>query len=445
MKLITIFQKWVLLIVFSTASVLTFGQKYSGLTATASSGDASLAVDNNTGTRWESASTDPQWLVVDLGEVKNINAIKIYWEAANAKDYTLSFSSDGVSYSNVLSYTDMAEGTRTDLISNLDINCRYIRLDGTARNLTYGYSIWEFEVYPAASAVLTSLSVTPADSKITLGNSQQLAVSAYDQMGNAYSLTAATAWSVDGTGASVDQNGLFTSTSKGVFEVTATNSSVSGSTTVEVLPDQDNLSVGATATASTGTASAAIDNNSGTRWESASEDPQWIMVDFGAKKHISDIIISWEAANAKDYIIETSENGADWSPLLTENNMAEGARVDRYYDLSADAQYVKLTGTARNLTYGYSIWEFQIYGNAGISTGIESPSSNVSSVFFNSNSGEIQFSNKIVKAELFNLQGQKLMSVENANSLLVSGISKGVYVVKVTDQNGKTEAKKLSL
>jgi hypothetical protein len=42
------------------------------------------AVDGNTGTRWESAFSDPQWIYVDLGSSIPFTTVTIVWEAANA-------------------------------------------------------------------------------------------------------------------------------------------------------------------------------------------------------------------------------------------------------------------------------------------------------------------------------------------------------------------------
>ncbi|HEY4701807.1 MAG TPA: discoidin domain-containing protein, partial [Streptosporangiaceae bacterium] len=55
-------------------------------TATASSTEsgaypASDAVDGNTGTRWSSAFSDPQWLEVDLGSSQSICSVTLNWEA----------------------------------------------------------------------------------------------------------------------------------------------------------------------------------------------------------------------------------------------------------------------------------------------------------------------------------------------------------------------------
>jgi len=42
---------------------------------------ASNAVDGNTGTRWSSAFSDPQWLEVDLGSTQSICQVTLNWKA----------------------------------------------------------------------------------------------------------------------------------------------------------------------------------------------------------------------------------------------------------------------------------------------------------------------------------------------------------------------------
>ncbi|MBR3646344.1 MAG: discoidin domain-containing protein, partial [Lachnospiraceae bacterium] len=121
-----------------------------GVTATASSGDAMLAIDNNAGTRWESEQKkDPQHLLIDLGELRAVNEVKIRWEAAQAKNYTIEFSDNGTDYTTMASVFNAQEGgNRLDTLTLTDdVNARYIKINGTARNLDYGYSIWEIAVY----------------------------------------------------------------------------------------------------------------------------------------------------------------------------------------------------------------------------------------------------------------------------------------------------------
>lgn len=458
MKHSTFFKGFYLLIAFTAISSFSFGQKYTGLTAVPSDGTSSTVpmFDGNMGTRWQDGSNlDNASFVVDLGVVKNVNSIKIYWEGANAKAYNISFSTDNSSFTGELIYTNKAAGTRTDIISGLNNDCRYIKFQGVTRQLPYGYSIWEFEVYPAVAPTLTSLVVTPTIQSIQLGSTKQFSVSGLDQIGNPFILSNATNWSVDGTGASIDATGLFSSTSKGFYTVTATNSSLTKSTTIDVLPTNPNLSVvtGVSATATTSnfiaanTANLAFDNNAGTRWETvAGVDPQWIMVDLGSKKIISDIAIIWEGASAKDYIIEGSVNGTDWTTYLTKTALANGARTDRWYDVNFDAQYIRLTGTARTSVYGYSIWEFKIFGT--VSTTTVNPivlDKNTISVYPNPATDRINISGEVSEVSLYSLQGQLVRSIRNQNSLDVSTFAKGLYLVKVTNKLGNISTSKLEV
>lgn len=452
MKHSTFFKGFYLLLAFTAISSFSFGQKYTGLTALASDASTPTVIfDGDYGSRWQDASNlDNASLVVNLGEVKNISSIKIYWEGANAKDYNISFSSNNIDFTGELVYTNLAAGARTDLISGLNVDCQYIKFQGVTRQLPYGYSIYEFEVFPAVAPVLTSLIVTPSTSSIILGETKQFSVSGLDQIVNPFALVNATAWTVDGTGASVDANGLFSSTQKGFYTVTATNNSIVKTATVDVLPTNANLSiatgVSATATASSGTAVAAFDNNGSTRWESAFTDPQWIMVDLGGKKNITDILISWEGANAKDYIIEGSINGADWTTVITKTDMPAGARTDRMYDLNFNAQYIRLTGTARNMNYGYSIWEFKIFGTISTTTSFlpASPKNEVT-VYPNPATDRISISGEVSEVSLYSLQGQLVRTIRNQNSLDVSTFAKGLYLVKVKNKLGINSTSKLEI
>lgn len=55
----------------------------------ASSGTSALAVDGNTGTRWESSSYDHQWFYVDLEASHDIDHVKIMWERAFTKHFKI--------------------------------------------------------------------------------------------------------------------------------------------------------------------------------------------------------------------------------------------------------------------------------------------------------------------------------------------------------------------
>jgi hypothetical protein len=119
-----------------------------GRPATASSAEnagtaAAAAVDGDTGTRWSSAFSDPQWLRVDLGGTRSICQVELRWEAAYGTAFQIQVSDDGSTWTTAYSTTTGTGGNQT-----LDVTAtgRYVRLYGTARATGYGYSLWEFAV-----------------------------------------------------------------------------------------------------------------------------------------------------------------------------------------------------------------------------------------------------------------------------------------------------------
>jgi hypothetical protein len=113
-----------------------------------SSFPASAAVDGNTGTRWSSAFSDPQWLEVDLGSSQTICQVTLNWEAAYATGFQIQTSTDGTTWTPIYSTTTGTGGTQTLSVSGTG---RYVRMYGTARATPYGYSLWEFGVYTTSS------------------------------------------------------------------------------------------------------------------------------------------------------------------------------------------------------------------------------------------------------------------------------------------------------
>ncbi|MDH6514263.1 hypothetical protein M2163_008762 [Streptomyces sp. SAI-135] len=132
-----------------------------------------------------------------------------------------------------------------------------------------------------------------------------------------------------------------------------------------------NLSQGRTATSSTtensGTpASAAVDGNTGTRWASAFSDDQWLQVDLGATATINQVVINWETAYGKDYKIQASNDGSTWTDLRSVTGGDGGTDT---LDVSGQGRYVRLQGVHRATQWGYSTWEFQVFGTTGGGSG----------------------------------------------------------------------------
>jgi beta-glucanase (GH16 family) len=126
-----------------------------------------------------------------------------------------------------------------------------------------------------------------------------------------------------------------------------------------------NLSQGKATTASSteapGTAAAnATDGNTGTRWSSAFSDPQWLQVDLGAVHQISHVLLNWEAAYGKAFQIQTSANGSNWTTIYSTTSGTGGVQD---LSVSGSGRYVRMYGTQRATPYGYSLWEFQVFGS----------------------------------------------------------------------------------
>uniref|UniRef100_UPI003BF91618 discoidin domain-containing protein n=1 Tax=Rubrolithibacter danxiaensis TaxID=3390805 RepID=UPI003BF91618 len=108
-------------------------------------------------------------------------------------------------------------------------------------------------------------------------------------------------------------------------------------------------------------ASYAIDGNStGTRWSSAFSDPQYITVDLGASYNVNQVKITWENAYGKDFKIQVSDDNLTWTDLkvVTGNTLL----ANDYTGLSGSGRYVRMYGTARGTGYGFSMYEFEVYG-----------------------------------------------------------------------------------
>lgn len=238
------------------------------------------AVDGNSSTRWASAAgVDPQWITVDLGNNYNISQIRINWEAAYGKNFLVQISGDNANWTtlqNIQNNTSLSNN-----YTNLSGSGRYVRIYGTARGTTYGYSIYELEVFGTLASA----------SNIALNKTVMVS--------------------------SVEEPGL-----EGNY---------------------------------------AVDGNTSTRWSATMyADPQWITVDLGSNYNISQVKIIWEAAYARDYLLQISTDNTNWNTVKT--IQGNTSLSNDHTGLSATGRYVRVYGTARGSDYGYSIFELQVYG-----------------------------------------------------------------------------------
>lgn len=110
------------------------------------------------------------------------------------------------------------------------------------------------------------------------------------------------------------------------------------------------------------TADKAVDADKSTRWSSAYSDSEWVTVDLGKQYPVSKVILNWEYAYAKAYTIQTSTDGTNWTDVY--NTTSGNGDIDDISFNTVTARYVRMQGIQRATKYGYSIYEFEVYGNA---------------------------------------------------------------------------------
>jgi hypothetical protein len=125
-----------------------------GKTATASSGSgANVAAgvtkattyQTYTATRWESAASDPQWIMVDLGSAMAIDRVILKWYTDYGKSFAIQVSTDNTTWTDVYNTTTGASYSVTD-VTFAKTTARYVRMNGTKRGNANGYSLFAFMV-----------------------------------------------------------------------------------------------------------------------------------------------------------------------------------------------------------------------------------------------------------------------------------------------------------
>ncbi len=275
---------------------------------------ASAGNDGNVGTRWSSAFSDPQWWMVDLGSQQQICQIVITWEPAYARAFQIQVSGNATTWTNVFSTTTGTGGTQT---INVTATGRYVRLFATQRATQYGYSLWEFVVRTGTGPTSGPTSAPPSSPP----------------------------------------------------------SSPTPSPTPSNQPGDVLLSYNKPAVASTFqnegpcvncTPAKAFDMHPATRWATSSingwVDPGWIYVDLGATANVHRVVLQWDPAFATAYQIQVSANASTWTTIYSTTT---GRGFKENLIVNGTGRYVRMFGTARSNGFGYSLWEFQVYGTGG--------------------------------------------------------------------------------
>ena len=296
-----------------------------GSAVTASTNDGNVpanTVDGNLGTRW-SGNGDGAWVQLDLGTERTVSSVKIAVYGGNARRnrFDLQYSTSGGVWTDILVGAQTGGATtHLETFDFADVSARWIRYVGHMATLNAGgtsawNSVTEIEVYGiVGDPTPTAPPPTPTPTVV----------------------------------------------------VTPTPTAPPTTPTPTPTPGAiTNLALGRPATASSieGAgleAGKAVDGSATTRWASAEGvDPQWISVDLGSSRSVVRVTLRWEAAFARAYQVQVSNDGAAWSTVYT-TSAGDGAVDD--IAVSSSGRYVRVYGTQRGTTYGYSLWEVEVYG-----------------------------------------------------------------------------------
>lgn len=202
--------------------------------------------------------------------------------------------------------------------------------------------------------------------EMAVGTSRQLTYVAKNQFDVPF--TGPITWSVSG-GGSINAGGLFTANQVGEWMIFGKNGAVSDTAYVSVKPFAEvNLAAFKPVKTSSqenddpGVAGRfAVDRNLSTRWASKYADPQWLYVDLQDAYRLNKVVIFWEGAYATAYDVQVANDPTGpWTTVAPVAGADGGQDVLTFSETTG--RYVRLWGKTRSGGYGYSLYEFQVFG-----------------------------------------------------------------------------------
>ena len=363
---------------------INFALVDNGSSATASSGTAANAIDGNEGSRWESSATDDETWTLDMGQKRIFNTIKILWEGAYCKEFALTYSNDGESWSALYTETNLThDGWQTiELASN--VTAQYIKYHGTKRATTYGQSFWEFQVLLPGVSVLTSINLSAAAAIAQVGG-QGVVLTAQPKDQNNNNMEAEVSYEITPAAAGHMTGNTYIPDQVGVASIRAYNGEIFSQAVTIAAYQGSNLALNNLLAHSTEYegygAARAVDGNDGTEWQGSSTNGTaadeasrtydcWFTVDLGAAYDIDLITIHFEGACSDAYHIDFSADNSSWN---TGYNFAQVMGINGHTDYitsftnNTSVRYVRFWSTKASTQWGMKIFEFQVFGSESAS------------------------------------------------------------------------------
>ncbi|MDP3980403.1 MAG: discoidin domain-containing protein [Chlamydiota bacterium] len=262
--------------------------------------DPLFSIDEDMQTRWSGEHYTPQWYEIVFLKPYSVARVDVYWENAYASQYRLDITKDGKNWLPIHTQLE-GDGGHEIIILDKVQEASALRLYAKEKATDWGTSFWELEVYGFAKE--------PVDYSEALEN-------VVSELAQSLPIKSVTASSEQPPNRAKNES----------FEP---------------------INV--------------IDNDLRTRWSSTFEDPQWIMIDLGSIRRLQQINLLWETAMASDYSVETSKDALVWETVYSVENEKEQNRII-FFQTPVEAQYIRVNGTKRKTTWGYSLWELQVFG-----------------------------------------------------------------------------------
>lgn len=436
--------------------------------ATEGSKNPENAVDGNLGSLWitdepsgvENHEYDAV-LVVDLGDVYDVNCVHTSFEGASSADYTITFSTDNVTFSDPVPAFTVTNGigmtNRHDwLTSEEAVKARYVKFHSTRAATQYGTKLYELEVYLNSKSELTSVMIA-ADKECGTPGEYTFTLTGLDQFGGNYDISGDKGvWKAS---AGLMNGNVLTAEEAGDCEVyyTAENGLQSNVVTVIVVdPKGDNLALNRPVTVSEGDQTGdskpenAVDgvDAAGSLWGAAepagSKDHTydcWIVVELEKVFKIDAVKASWEGANSCCYTVEASTDGKTFTVFGSYDKPARlEARTDWFAGKGIEAKYIKVYSTKASTGYGTKLHELYVYDVNGTTSGVAAIAAE-GTIFVAGN--EVVLPEGTVEATVFNLNGAVVAHAEGTATMSIATVQPGVYVVKAVKADGTVVTAKI--
>ena len=178
------------------------------------------------------------------------------------------------------------------------------------------------------------------------------------------------------------------------------------------------------------------------RWESAASDPQWIRVDLGSAMDVNRVILKWHENAGKSFKIQVSNDASTWNDVYSTEKGGSRTVTDVTFDRTK-ARYVRMNGTRRTGSKGYSLFDFMILNDSDVTSTMNYRSTSASKPSLNWNNSLVSYYLPLpsrIKLEVFDFSGKSIgvlvngyQNAGNHNVAFPETRAAGLYLIRLQD------------